>query len=89
MVYVSSSGTIQEKSPWSLSRLTDLFWSLLNFIVMFFKTLVNPNMNRHGERYTRDYGPPGNGPPRPPQRRMGGFGSGSINTTCGPGGGGG
>ncbi|XP_069701199.1 selenoprotein K-like [Periplaneta americana] len=87
MVYISSSGTIQEKSPWSLSRLVDLFWSLLNFIVMFFRTLVNPDMNRHGERFTRDYRP-GNGPPRPPQRRMGGLGRGSINTACGPAGGG-
>ncbi|KDR20443.1 selenoprotein K-like [Zootermopsis nevadensis] len=79
MVYVSSSGTIQDKSPWSISRLIALLWGFLNFIVMFFKTLINPDMNRHGDRYTRDYRP-GPGPPRPPQRRMGGFGSGSINS---------
>ncbi|XP_023720684.1 selenoprotein K-like [Cryptotermes secundus] len=83
MVHISSSGTVQDRPPWSLSRLIALFWSFLNFIFMFFKTLVNPDLNRYGDRYTRDYRP-GPGPPRPPTRRMGRFGSGSINdsSTC-------
>jgi len=79
MVYISSNGVIEDRSPWSLSRLIALFWSFLNFIFMFFKTLVNPDMNRHGSTYTRDYRP-GPGPPQPPRRRMGGFGSGSIKS---------
>lgn len=39
-------------------------------IIMFFKTLINPNMNKYGSEYTRDYRP-GSGPPRPPTRRLG------------------
>jgi len=79
MVYVSSSGVIEDRPPWSLSRVIALFWGFLNFVFMFFKTLINPDMNKHGSRYTRDYRP-GPRPPPPPRRRMGGFGSDSINT---------
>ncbi|XP_067002949.1 selenoprotein K [Anabrus simplex] len=77
MAYISSSGTIEPSPPWSLSRLIGLFWAFLNFIVMFFKTLIDPDMNRKGSQYTRDYRP-GPGPPRPPRRKLGGFGSGGF-----------
>ncbi|GLG95863.1 Selenoprotein K [Gryllus bimaculatus] len=85
MVYIASDGSIREGAPWGLSRLFAFFWAFFNAIIMFFKTLINPDYNKHGNQYTRDY-KPGNGPPRPPRRRMGGFGPGGTVPDCSAGG---
>ncbi|KAF4532422.1 hypothetical protein B566_EDAN003875 [Ephemera danica] len=87
MVYVSSGGTIGRRSPWNPSTWIEWFWTFINAIVLFFRSLVNPGLNRAGSQYTTDYRPPGGGPPKPPQRRMGGFGT-ISSLPCPPGGGG-
>ncbi|XP_076305768.1 selenoprotein K-like [Tachypleus tridentatus] len=77
MVYISEQGVISEsKSWWRLSSISDLFWNAVNFIVLFFRSLVQPDFNSkeskfyNGTDYRRG---PGGGPPRPPGRRFGGF----------------
>ncbi|XP_025107123.1 selenoprotein K-like [Pomacea canaliculata] len=79
MVYVSGGQILNSKSRWRLSFIPDIFWGIINFIVLFFQTMINPNMSKRGSAYTSDYRPPGSGPGGPPggpRRRMGGFGGG-------------
>ncbi|XP_041348798.1 selenoprotein K-like [Gigantopelta aegis] len=76
MVYVSSGHILDSRSPWRLSFIPDLFWGIVNFIVLFFQTMFNPNKTKRGSSYTSDYrsGPrPGGGGGGGPRRRMGGF----------------
>nr|CAD7448681.1 unnamed protein product [Timema bartmani] len=80
-------GNIEEAQPWGIAKVVGFFMALFNFIVMFFKTLLfSPNMHRKGNQYTTDYRTPGQGPPPPPRKRFGGFGSGGTAPSC-PGGG--
>lgn len=77
MVYISKDGVIGGRSPWSPSRITDIFWAIINFVVLFFQTLFQPDLTKRGRGYTSNYGN-GNSrqqPPGPPRRRMGGFGN--------------
>lgn len=78
MVYVSQGNMMDNRSPWRLSIIPEMFWGLINFIVLFFRTLIYPNMTKYGDNYSYDYRSDGRGPPPPPRRRMGGlrFGSG-------------
>ncbi|CAK9797249.1 Selenoprotein K [Anthophora quadrimaculata] len=69
MVYISNEGSILESTPLHL-KVFRFFTGIIYMVFMFFKTLVNPDMNKHGKDYTRDYRP-GSGPPRPPTRRLG------------------
>nr|XP_006811288.1 PREDICTED: selenoprotein K-like isoform X1 [Saccoglossus kowalevskii]XP_006811289.1 PREDICTED: selenoprotein K-like isoform X2 [Saccoglossus kowalevskii] len=75
MVYVSEGHVLDSQSPWRISAIPDLFWGILNFIVLFFQTMVSPGLTKKGSGYTSDYrsGSDKWGPPRPPRRRMGGF----------------
>nr|CAD7407690.1 unnamed protein product [Timema poppensis] len=82
-----AGGSIEEAQPWGIAKVVGFFMALFNFIVMFFKTLLfSPNMHRKGSQYTTDYRAPGQGPPPPPRKRLGGFGSGGTAPSC-PGGG--
>jgi len=67
---------LDNQSPWRLGYIPELFWGLVNFIVLFFQTLVNPDSSSKGSGYSTDYRV-GNqrpfGPGGGPQRRMGGF----------------
>jgi len=76
MPYISNSGQLSDsRSPWRLSIIPELIWGLINFIVLFFQTMANPNKNAKGEKYTSNYRRPGGGgPDGGPKRRMGGFG---------------
>ncbi|KYB28629.1 glycine-rich selenoprotein [Tribolium castaneum] len=40
MVYVAGDGTIHQSPPWSLNRLTKLFYGAIYFVIFFFKSLV-------------------------------------------------
>ncbi|XP_052090626.1 selenoprotein K-like [Mytilus californianus] len=75
MVYVGQGGQmLDSRSPWRLSVIPELFWSIVNFFVLFFRTLINPSLSKEGSTYSRDYrSGGGGGPPAPPRRRMGGF----------------
>uniref|UniRef100_A0A7N9DB06 Selenoprotein K n=1 Tax=Macaca fascicularis TaxID=9541 RepID=A0A7N9DB06_MACFA len=72
MVYVSNGQVLdsQSQSPWRLSLITDFFWGIAEFEVLFFKTLLQQDVkkrsygNSSDSRYNDGRGPPGN----PPQR---------------------
>ncbi|XP_043264192.1 selenoprotein K [Colletes gigas] len=70
MVYISNDGNVLESAPWSLKRLYNIFIGIIYMIIMFFMTMINPDMNKYGSDYARDYRP-GFKPPRPPTRRLG------------------
>lgn len=63
---------VDSRSPWRLSIIPETFWSIINFFVLFFRTLINPSLSKEGSSYSRDYRG-GGGPPQPPRRRMGGY----------------
>lgn len=74
MVYVSNGQVLDSRtqSPWRLSLLVDLFWGAVDFISLFFKTIINPDVSKNGASVSSRYGD-GRGPPGPPggRRRMG------------------
>jgi len=68
---------VDSRSPWRLSLIPELFWGIVNFVVLFFQTMFNPNASSRGDRYSTDYRPNGGGndpfgPGGGPRRRMGG-----------------
>merc|ERR1712189_102232 len=87
MVYCTADGRVLQEKPWSLSCIPDFFRSLVNFVTLFFTTLINPGTNKKGDGYSTDYrstggrgGPPGGGP----RRRFGGFGGGQGGAASPP-----
>ncbi|KAM6177105.1 selenoprotein K [Erethizon dorsatum] len=83
MVYISNGQVLDSRSqsPWRLSLITDFFWGIAEFVVLFFKTLLQQDVkkgrgyrNSSDSRYDDGRGPPGN-----PPRRMG-----RINHLHGP-----
>jgi len=65
---------MESRSPWRLSFIPEMIWGVINFIVLFFQTMINPNKNKKGDKYNTDYRKPGDGgPDGGPRRRMGGF----------------
>ncbi|KAK3605845.1 hypothetical protein CHS0354_002480 [Potamilus streckersoni] len=75
MVYISDGQVKDSQTLWRVSIIPDIFWAIINFIVLFFQTLISPGTTKHGKNHTSDYRS-GQGPPKPPRRRMGGFGGG-------------
>lgn len=71
MVYISG-GEVRESKSWSFTSIPELFWGIINFIVLFFQTMISPSMTKKGSTHTTDYRPDG-GPQGGPRRRMGGF----------------
>jgi len=82
-VYVSG-GQVVDSKPWSLGSVQEMFWGFVNFVVLFFKTMIQPDLTSKGGNMSSSYragrggggGGPG-GPPPGPRRRMGGVGGGS------------
>ncbi|XP_044307395.1 selenoprotein K isoform X2 [Varanus komodoensis] len=74
MVYISNGQVLDSRSraPWSLSSITDFFWGIVDFVAMFFQSIIHPDLTRRGytssssSRYDDGRGPPGF-----PRRRMG------------------
>ncbi|CAG03252.1 unnamed protein product, partial [Tetraodon nigroviridis] len=73
MVYVSNGQVLDSRSqsPWRLCYVVDLFWSAVEFISLFFRTIIDPNLTKDGR--TSSSFSDGRGPPGPPggRRRMG------------------
>jgi len=90
MPYISSSGTVNDsRSPWRLSFIPDMFWAVINFVVLFFQTMFSPDITKNGNQYSSDYRPDGGG--GGPRRRIGRLNGGGAPNSPGnlpPGGGG-
>jgi len=86
MPYISSGGQVLDgQSPWRLSIISDTFWAIINFVVLFFQTMISPDKTSKGNQYTSDYRPGDGRPPRPPGRRMGRVGGGGGGGAPSPG----
>uniref|UniRef100_A0A667X0D9 Selenoprotein K n=2 Tax=Myripristis murdjan TaxID=586833 RepID=A0A667X0D9_9TELE len=74
MVYVSNGQVLDSRaqSPWRLSFLVELFWGAVEFIGLFFQTLVQPDLTKDRNSGLSRFSD-GRGPPGPPggRRRMG------------------
>ncbi|EAU77280.3 glycine-rich selenoprotein-like [Anopheles arabiensis] len=77
MVYISRNGAVQEAQPWGVDRIKGLIMGFFNFLVMFFRTMLDfqGGGGSGGRDTTRGYGgsgggggggPPGGGPRRRP-----------------------
>ncbi|KAK5923391.1 hypothetical protein CgunFtcFv8_000368 [Champsocephalus gunnari] len=93
MVYVSNGQVLDSRlqSPWRLSLLVDFFWEAVDFIGLFFKSMINPDMRKDGSGVLSRFSD-GKGPPGPPggRKRMGriNHGAGPSSPPMGGGGGG-
>ncbi|XP_078043340.1 selenoprotein K [Augochlora pura] len=68
MVYVSKDGQVLQTIPLT-KKIFGFFTGIFYMFVLFFQTMVNPDMNKYGNDYSRNYRP-GAGP-QPPSRRLG------------------
>ncbi|KAL9971215.1 hypothetical protein ACROYT_G023713 [Oculina patagonica] len=41
MVYVSGSNVLENRSIWRLSIFSDVFWGMVNFVILFFHTMFS------------------------------------------------
>ncbi|XP_078373703.1 selenoprotein K-like [Oculina patagonica] len=85
MVYVSGSNVLENRSIWRLSIFSDVFWGMVNFVILFFHTMFSPGLTKHGNSYASSEYRPGGGPPRPPGRRFGRVGGGGGGAPYNPG----
>ena len=47
MPYINADGTmVESRSNFRLSIISDAFWAVINFIGLFFDTLINPSKER-------------------------------------------
>lgn len=80
MVYITSDGRILESRPFGIGYIKDLFWSGINFFILYIRTLIDPELNSTNGVGSSNYrssggrGPPPNSGPR---RRFGRPGSSS------------
>ncbi|XP_003385291.1 PREDICTED: selenoprotein K-like [Amphimedon queenslandica] len=49
------NGQVASSKPWSLEKLSELFWAFINFITLFFRTLFDPTLSKKGPGYSTDY----------------------------------
>ena len=55
MPYINSDGTVVEtRSNFRLSIISDALWAVINFIALFFDTLINPSKERSRKQLAHD-----------------------------------
>lgn len=93
MAYITGGGQMCDgKSNWRLSFIPDMFWGIVNFIVLFFRTMFSPALTGKGSGFESSYQSAagrGGGAPKTPKRRMGGFRGGAGGPRAPPPAGGG
>jgi len=68
MVYITGGQVTERRSPYRLSIIPELFWSIINGIYLFFRTLIDPSFKPDPKKGSTDYyrrdggggGPPSN-----------------------------
>ncbi|XP_052782183.1 selenoprotein K-like [Mya arenaria] len=88
MVYISGGKVQESQTLWRLSIIPEIFWGIINFIVLFFETMISPSKTKYGNNYTSDYKAGNDGGGGGPRRRMGGFRGGGGGPASPPMGGG-
>eukprot|EP01026_Neomeris_dumetosa_P059626 TRINITY_DN5571_c0_g1_i1.p2 TRINITY_DN5571_c0_g1~~TRINITY_DN5571_c0_g1_i1.p2 ORF type:complete len:102 (-),score=22.49 TRINITY_DN5571_c0_g1_i1:486-791(-) len=101
MPYVENGRVVNKRSPWRLQYYIDLIKGIINFIIFFFLSLIDPkaaqkykgnNPSRGGRRPDDDFGGGGGGRggPSRPRARIAGMssleGTGGHAAACGGGG---
>eukprot|EP00230_Micromonas_polaris_P003060 CAMPEP_0119223832 /NCGR_PEP_ID=MMETSP1327-20130426/33363_1 /TAXON_ID=38833 /ORGANISM="Micromonas pusilla, Strain RCC2306" /LENGTH=144 /DNA_ID=CAMNT_0007222109 /DNA_START=284 /DNA_END=718 /DNA_ORIENTATION=- len=76
MPYVRDGAVVTRRTPWRLSIVTDVFWTVVNLVAAFFQSMLDPE-------YAESYGS------KQSQKRRGGFGGSGGGGLGGPGSGGG
>nr|XP_060622906.1 selenoprotein K-like [Anolis sagrei ordinatus] len=73
MVYISNGQVLdnQSQAPWSFSSITDFFWEIAGFVVMFFQSIIHPDLTRGCTSSSTSRYDDGRGPPGLPRHRMG------------------
>ncbi|XP_032609261.1 selenoprotein K-like [Hylobates moloch] len=76
MVYISNAQVLDSwsQSPWRLSLITDFFWGIAEFVVLFLKTLLQQDLKKrrsYGNSSDSRYDDDGRGPLGNPPGRMG------------------
>ncbi|CAL8323748.1 unnamed protein product [Merluccius merluccius] len=75
MVYASNGQALgsRTRSPWSLAFLVNMFWGAVEFIGLYFQTLIQPDLTNDKVAPGRSPFSDGRDPPGPPggRRRMG------------------
>jgi len=87
MSYIAGDGSLVDSRPrslLSLSTIPELFWEAVNFITLFFRTMIDPSVTSRGSNYTATYRPGGSARPGAPQRRIGRIGGGAGSPGCPP-----
>ena len=59
MAYITGDGRVLESRPWSLAAFIDMFWGFINVVILFFRTLINPDSTKKGDNASTDYRRPG------------------------------
>lgn len=69
MVYIARDGTVHQSAPWSVQRFIGLITGFFNFIIMFFKTMLDMKDTSTEPSYSGNNrrGGGGGGPPPPPR----------------------
>uniref|UniRef100_A0A2M3ZHN8 Putative selenoprotein g aedes aegypti selenoprotein g n=1 Tax=Anopheles braziliensis TaxID=58242 RepID=A0A2M3ZHN8_9DIPT len=77
MVYIGRDGVVRASQPWGIERIKGIIRGFVNFLVMFFRTMLDFNLGAGtGTGSQRGSGSGGGGgggggPPRPPRRNIG------------------
>ncbi|CAI8013299.1 Selenoprotein K [Geodia barretti] len=81
MAYMSGGKLMASKPWWTVDGMIDMFWAVINFCVLFLRTLVSPGISKDGNSHVTDYRRSGKAERG---RRMGRIGGGGKSGGGGP-----
>uniref|UniRef100_A0A2M4A820 Putative selenoprotein g aedes aegypti selenoprotein g n=1 Tax=Anopheles triannulatus TaxID=58253 RepID=A0A2M4A820_9DIPT len=74
MVYIGRDGVVRASQPWGIERIKGIIRGFFNFLLMFFRTMLDFNLGAASGDDSRrggGFGGGGGNPPRPPRRNIG------------------